>query len=252
VIRATAAESCAQHLWMDAGSTTSRYGPRERALQLGESRLSDAECLALVLRTGTRGVPVEQLSQRLLRDFGGLSGLASRGVRELRAPGLGPARAASLVAAFGLARRLAEEDFRPGRQLRDARDVAAWIRHAARGARRERFYVVLLDVRSRVIGLRVVSTGLVDAAPVHPREVFGPAVREAASAVVLAHNHPSGDPAPSAQDRAVTERLRRAGELLGIDVLDHVVVGADRYFSFAEHATAAYDPRPRARAAPLP
>ena len=218
---------------MDAGSTGARYGPRERALQLGEARLSDAECLALVLRTGTRGEPVEQLSQRLLRDFGGLSGLAARGVRELRAPGLGPARAASLVAAFGLARRLAEEDFRPGRQLRDARDVAAWIRHAARGARRERFYVVLLDVRSRVIGLRVVSTGLVDAAPVHPREVFGPAVREAASAVVLAHNHPSGSPEPSQADIHLTKQLTELLRQIDIRVLDHIVVGTGSCVSFA-------------------
>ncbi|MCK5944227.1 MAG: DNA repair protein RadC [Planctomycetes bacterium] len=225
---------------MTTASEAGTGGPRERVQQLGEQRLSDAECLALVLRTGTKGLPAEQLAQRLLREFGGLAGLSACGVRELARAGVGPVRAAAVVAAFGLARRLSEEAFRPGRRLRHGGDVAQVVRHAARGARRESFFVVLLDVRSCVLGLRVVSTGAVDSAPVHPREVFGPAVREAASTVVIAHNHPSGDPTPSAQDRAVTERLRSAGALLGIEVLDHVVVGAERYYSFAEEAFFAY------------
>jgi DNA repair protein RadC len=219
-----------------SGTVPRPQGPRERVQQLGEQRLSDAECLALVLRTGVRGLPAEQLAQRLLREFGGLSVMSASGVRELAQAGVGPVRAAALVGAFGLARRLSEEAFRPGRQLRHGGDVAQVVRDTARGARRESFFVVLLDVRSCVLGLRVVSTGVVDSAPVHPREVFGPAVREAASSIVIAHNHPSGDPTPSAQDRAVTERLRSAGALLGIDVLDHVVVGAERYYSFAEES----------------
>lgn len=216
------------------------HGPRERILLVGEPRLSDAECLALVLRTGARGESAEQMAQRLLRRFAGLAGLARRSVRELAPAGIGRVRAAAVVAALGLARRLSEECFRPGTQIRSGGDVAEVVRHTARGSLRESFYVVLLDVRSRVIGLRVVSTGVVDSAPVHPREVFGPAVREAAVAVVIAHNHPSGDPAPSQQDQQVTERLQAAGRLLGIDVLDHVVVGTDRYYSFADEAFFAY------------
>ncbi|MFK7739180.1 MAG: DNA repair protein RadC [Planctomycetota bacterium] len=221
-------------------STTGTGGPRERILQLGEMRLSDAECLALVLRTGNRGLPAEQLAQNLLREFGGLGGLAVRSVREVGRAGVGPVRAAALAGAFGLARRLAEESFRPGTQVRHGGDVAEVVRHTARGSRRENFFVVLLDVRHRVMALHVVSTGVVDSAPVHPREVFGPAVRESAAAVVIAHNHPSGDPAPSRQDREVTERLRSAGSLLGIDVLDHVVVGAERYYSFADESFFSY------------
>ncbi|HEB54075.1 MAG TPA: DNA repair protein RadC [bacterium] len=211
-------------------------GPRERILQLGEMRLSDAECLALVLRTGNRGQPAEQMAQALLRRFGGLAGISVRSVRELAREGVGPVRAAALAGAFGLARRLAEESFRPGTQVRHGGDVAKVVRHTAHGSRRENFFVVLLDVRNRVMGLHVVSTGNVDSAPVHPREVFGPAVRESAAAVVIAHNHPSGDPGPSEQDHSVTARIKSAGELLGIEVLDHVVVGADRYYSFAEQA----------------
>ena len=135
---------------------------------------------------------------------------------------------------------MSEEGFRPGTLVRHGGDVAQVVRHTARGSRRENFFVVLLDVRSRVMGLHQVSTGVVDSAPVHPREVFGPAVREAAVAVVIAHNHPSGDPSPSKQDHEVTERLRTAGALLGIDMLDHVVVGTDRYYSFADEAFFAY------------
>lgn len=215
-----------------------RYGPRERVLQHGEQRLSDAECLALVLRTGTRGEGAEAMAQRLLRTFGGLAGLAAAPVREVaREAGVGPVRAAALAAAFGLGRRLTELRLRPGAPLRCGSDVASVVRETVRGSRRESFFALLLDARHRVLALRVVSTGSLEAAPVHPREVFSPAVREGAKAVVVAHNHPSGDPTPSREDRAVTERLRMAGELLGIELLDHVVVGEASYFSFAEEAT---------------
>ncbi len=212
-----------------------RYGPRERILQLGEMRLSDAECVALLLRTGQRGESAEQMAQRLLRRFGGLSSLADAAVREIGGEhGVGAARAAALGAAFGVARRLLEERMRPGASVRSSGDVASMVRESVRGLRRETFFALLLDARRRILSLRVVSQGSADFAIVHPREVFSPAVREGASAVVVAHNHPSGDPTPSAEDRDVTERLRRAGELLGIELLDHVVVGDGRCFSFAE------------------
>ncbi|GAB4137246.1 MAG: DNA repair protein RadC [Planctomycetota bacterium] len=215
-----------------------RYGPRERLLQLGEWRLSDAECIALLLRTGTAGESAEQVAQRLLRRFGGLLGMAAAEVREVAGErGIGPVRAASLGAAFGLARRLSESRLRPGRTLSGSRDVALVVRESARGTRKESFFSLSLDARHRLMGFRVISTGSLDAAPVHPREVFGPAIREGASAIVVAHNHPSGDPVPSPEDRKVTDRLRAAGELLGIELLDHVVVGHDHCFSFAEQRT---------------
>jgi DNA repair protein RadC len=214
-----------------------RHGPRERILQLGEARLSDAECVALVLRTGTRGQPAEQLAQRLLRRFGGLPGLAGARVRETAAePGIGPVRAAALAAAFGLARRLAEASLRPGTPVQHGGDVARIVRDSARGSRRESFFAVLLDRRHRVLSLQLVGTGSIDAVAVHPREVFAPAIRDGAATVVVAHNHPSGDPTPSAEDRLVTERLREVGELVGITMLDHVVVGEERYYSFADES----------------
>jgi DNA repair protein RadC len=214
-----------------------RHGPRERILQLGEARLSDAECLALVLRTGMRGEPAEQLAQRLLRRFAGLPGLAAASVRQTAAhPGIGPVRAAALAAAFGLARRLAEAALRPGTAVQHGGDVARIVRDTARGSRRENFFVVLLDRRHRVLSVQLVGTGSVDAVAVHPREVFAPAIRDSAATVVVAHNHPSGDPTPSAEDRLVTERLRDVGELVGISMLDHVVVGEERYYSFADES----------------
>ncbi len=213
------------------------HGPRERIQQLGEPRLSDAECVALMLRTGGRGESAEQIGQRLLRTFGGLPGLAAASLREIAAvAGVGPVRAASICAAFGLARRLAEASLRPGTAVRSGADVARVVRDSVRGSRRESFFLVLLDVRHRILGVHLVSTGGIDAAPVHPREVFSPAIRDGAAAVVVAHNHPSGDPTPSAEDRIVTDRLRDVGVLVGIHLLDHLVVGSERFYSFAEEA----------------
>lgn len=216
-------------------ASATEFGPRERIQQVGEARLSDAECVALLLRTGARGESAEQMAQRLLRRFSGLPGLGLASVREVAAEaGVGPVRAAAIGAAFGLARRLGERALRPGSTVRHSADVARVIRETMRGARRESFVALLLDARHRVLGLHVVSTGGLDGAPVHPREVFGPALRDGAAALVVAHNHPSGDAAPSAEDRGVTARLREVGVLVGIELLDHLVVGADAYYSFAE------------------
>ena len=211
-----------------------RHGPRERIQQLGESRLSDAEAIALLLRTGTRDESAEATAQRLLRRFGGLAGLAAASLREVAEQrGIGPVRAAGLAAAFGLARRLAEAQFRPGIQVRSGLEVACVVRDSVRGLRRESFFAALLDARHRLLSLQLISIGSVDATQVHPREVFSPAIRDGAAAVVVAHNHPSGDPTPSADDRRVTERLRAAGAVIGIELLDHIVVGIERYYSFA-------------------
>ncbi|MFN9948504.1 MAG: RadC family protein [Planctomycetota bacterium] len=215
--------------------TSARHGPRERLCQLGEARLGDAECLALRLRTGRRGEPAEAMAQRLLRRFGGLPGLAVAEVRELaEAPGVGPVRAAAMRAAFGLARRLAEAALRAGLPVRGGGDVARLVRDSVRGSGQESFFAIPLDRRHRVLSVRIVATGGVDSVGAHPRDVFAPAIRDGAAALVVAHNHPSGDPTPSPQDRAVTERLGSAGQLLGIELLDHVVVGDVRYYSFAD------------------
>jgi DNA repair protein RadC len=220
---------------MVKAQTSGSPGPRERLLLFGEARLSDAECLALVLRIGRAGETSEQMAQRMLCRFGGLERLAAAEVREVAAvPGVGPVRAVAVGAAFGLARRLVESRIPPGATIRNGADVVRVVAESARHSRRESFFVLAVDGRHRLLSFRIVSTGSLQAAPVHPREVFGPAIREGAAAIVVAHNHPSGDPTPSAEDHAVTERLRQVGELVGIEVLDHLVVGATHYYSFAD------------------
>ena len=209
--------------------------PRERLEALGPEALSDAELLALLLRTGRPGRPAPQLAAALLARQGGLLGLAAAGPRELAAePGIGPAKCAAIRASLELGRRVAARRLDPGTPLRSPADVFRHFHPSLRHVSCERFLVLLLDGRHRVMRHELVSQGTLTASLVHPREVFRPALRDAAAAVVLVHNHPSGDPTPSAEDREVTSRLARAGELLGVRVLDHVVVAERGYASLRE------------------
>jgi len=209
--------------------------PRERLDVLGPEALSDAELLALLLRTGCRGADALAVASRLLEQHAGLLGLARSSRRELSsAAGIGPAKRATLRAAFELGRRLAAGRLLPGTTLRGPADVFRHFHPTLRDVPHERFLVVLLDGRHRLMRHEMVSQGTLTASLVHPREVFRPALRESAAALVLVHNHPSGDPTPSAEDREVTARLVRAGELLGVPVLDHVVIAERGYTSLRE------------------
>jgi DNA repair protein RadC len=210
-------------------------GPRERLRARGAEALSAAELIALLLRTGARGHDAVDVARALLARTGGLDRLESAPTCELAAvPGVGAAKAASLIAAFELGRRCAGSHLPEGASLRSPQDVFRHFGPRMRRLAQEHFAVVLLDGRHRVLGDEVVSQGTLTASLVHPREVFRPALRASAAALILVHNHPSGDPTPSAEDRAVTERLARAGEILGIRVLDHVVVAERGYVSLRE------------------
>jgi DNA repair protein RadC len=209
--------------------------PRERLEALGSQALSDAELVALVLRTGTRDLDVLLLARRLLSRCGGLRGVARSGGGELRgSPGMGPAKTAGLLAALEIGRRLAIHRLEPGQRVRSAEDVHRHFYPRLRDTLHERFIALLLDGRHRFLGDLVISQGTLTASLVHPREVFRPAIREAAAAMVLVHNHPSGDPSPSREDAQVTRRLAHAGEILGVRVVDHVIVAEAGYYSFAE------------------
>jgi DNA repair protein RadC len=215
-------------------------GPRERLASLGTEALSEAELLALVLRTGGGRCDALALASRLLREHGGLAGLAAALPAELaREPEMGFAKSAALVGALELGRRLAARRLRSGDAVRGPADVFRHFHARLRDARHERFLLLLLDGRHRMLREVVISQGTLTASLVHPREVFRPALREAAAAVVLVHNHPSGDPTPSREDREITERLAQAGELLGIPVLDHVVVAERGYASLREQGVLA-------------
>jgi DNA repair protein RadC len=209
--------------------------PRERLAALGPEALSDAELVALLLGTGGAGLPAREIAQALLRRHGGLRGLARAGPADLRhQPGIAVAKAATLLAAFELGRRVASLRLRPGDPIRCAADVHRHFHPLLRDAPHERFLVVLLDGRHRAIRSVLTSQGTLTASLVHPREVFAPALREPAAAIILVHNHPSGDPTPSREDREITRRLAAAGDLLGIPVLDHVVVAEQGYVSLRE------------------
>jgi DNA repair protein RadC len=207
--------------------------PRERLLAEGARSLSDAELLALLI--GTSGPRLSALSAALsLLEAVPLAELAWATPDAISAlPGIGPARAAAIAAAFELGRRGAWAPPRRGERCLDPRRVYELMRHAAH-AEREGFHVVLLDVRGRLIRAAQVAEGSLSQCPVSPRDALRPAVRDGAHSIVFCHNHPSGDPSPSADDAELTDRLRAAAELVGVLARDHVIVAASGYYSFVE------------------
>jgi DNA repair protein RadC len=209
--------------------------PRERLFRYGVEALSDLDLLALVLRSGNRGESALAIARRLRLHYPSVVELADATPQELASvAGIGLARAASICAAIALGRRADGGALVEGRPIAGSEQVFRHFSSRLSGLKQERFYVVLLDGKGRVMRDLRVSEGSLTASIVHPREVFRRAIREAAAAVVLVHNHPSGDPTPSPEDEALTERLRAAGDLLGIRVLDHVVVGSGCYVSFVD------------------
>jgi len=209
--------------------------PRERIERLGAQALKDEELLALLLRTGYKGKNVLELSKDLLRRHpdGSLTRLPFEKLKAVK--GVGRSRAAALLAAFELAGRMAETSPEPVLDApQKVADRFAWMRTK----RQEHFAALYLNARRQVIREETVFIGTLSASLVHPREVFAPALEARAAAVVVAHNHPSGDPSPSQEDREATKRLRRAGELLGVELLDHLVLGERGFYSFLEQGWA--------------
>ena len=209
--------------------------PRERLLAKGPEALSDAHLLAILLRTGRRDSSAVQVAIELLHRLGSIAGLATCGVEELCAiPGVGPAKAAQLQAALEIGKRAMAVPLSTGTRLSSSRDLFKHFHPMLRDLKHEIFKVVLLDAKNTVLKEATVSKGSLTLSIVHPREVFALAVRESACAVIFLHNHPSGDPTPSLEDRQLTRRLVAAGDVLGIRVLDHVILGENRYVSFAD------------------
>ncbi len=212
--------------------------PREKLLKGGAEQLTDAELLALVLRTGdaAAGKSAIDLGRDLLQAFDGdLRKLAAATITETcRVKGAGLAKAASVKAALELGKRFRSRRMETMERFTSPRQVFDYFHHAYRDARKEYFFVLLLDGKNRIIRKVPISEGSLNQSIVHPREVFNPAVRDSAAAVILIHNHPTGDPAPSREDTEITRRLKEAGDLLGIRVLDHIIIGDERYTSFAD------------------
>lgn len=211
--------------------------PREKLLRHGPELLSDAELLALILRTGdgASGQSALDHARLLLRQFGSLRELSTASVSELcQVKGIGEAKAAELLAVFQIARRFGKEELRPGERYSSPQEVFNHFHEQLRDLKRERFLALLLDSKNRLIREVTISEGSLTASIVHPREVFAPVVRFSAAAVLFVHNHPSGDPTPSREDIDITTRLHSAGELMGVRVLDHIIIGSDRFTSLAD------------------
>ncbi len=210
--------------------------PRERLKDLGASALSSSELLALLIGSGTARRSALALAQEVLQRSGGsLRRLSTQPVAALTAvDGLGAARAGAIHAALELGRRLAAEAREEGAPLRSPRDVWATFAPRLEDLPVEEFHVAVLDAQHRLERDITITRGILNSSLVHPREVFREAIAERAAAIILVHNHPSGDPTPSADDRAITGQLVAAGRLLDIPVADHIVIGRGRYLSFAE------------------
>jgi DNA repair protein RadC len=197
--------------------------------------LTETELLAIILRNGnaSTGESAVDHARILLNQFGGLGGIEASSASEIAAvKGIGPAKVAQLKASLEIGKRIGSQKWETGQPLRSAEDVYQHFRENLGRAKRELFYVVLLNNKNRKMREVKVSEGSLTASLVHPREVFNPVIRDSAAGVIFVHNHPSGDPAPSPEDIDITKRLKEVGDVMGVRVLDHVVIGHDRYFSF--------------------
>jgi len=212
--------------------------PREKMYKRGAENLSDAELLALIIRTGdtVTGKSAIDLGREVIQHFNNnLRELGSADISQITAiKGMGLAKATAVKAAFSLASRFQGRKLERLDRFTSPRQVFDYFHHEFRDSRKEYFLVLLLDGKNRIIRRVQISEGSLNQSIVHPREVFAPAVKEHAAAVILVHNHPTGDPEPSSEDMAVTRRLRESGEIMGIRVLDHIIVGDGDYLSFVE------------------
>lgn len=211
--------------------------PRERLLNQGSAYLSNTELLALLIRSGCKDKSAIELAQDVLsvyRDVG-LSAMATVTAAELtKIKGIGSAKAAEIVAAVELGRRLSEGKTNNHSVVTGPEDAAAYAMPRLRFMKKEHFCVLLMNIKNHILSMPTISVGSLTASVVHPREVFREAVQQTAASIILVHNHPSGDPSPSNEDISTTERLVKAGKLMDIPVLDHIIVGDNRYISMKE------------------
>ena len=209
--------------------------PREKLERLGAAALGDNELVALIVGSGTRGHDALELANHLIGHAGGLHGLTRVSIGDLRrVQGVGRARAAQVLAAVELGRRTLVRAVADRPRLNTPRQMASYLLPQFGAGAVERFGIAMLDSKHRLIRITIVSVGSLDATVVHPREVFREAASASAAAIVLFHNHPSGDPAPSPDDVALTARMVGAGDIMGIDVVDHVILSDQRYYSMLE------------------
>ncbi|MEW6003559.1 MAG: DNA repair protein RadC [Nitrospirota bacterium] len=209
--------------------------PRERLKQFGPEALSAQELLALIIGRGVSKKSVMTIAQELLIKFGNIKAISEATLEELsQIRGIGFAKAAQIKACFELGKRQDLEPEQKDFNIKDPQSVVKAIRASIKDKAKEHFKLILLNARNKIIGISTISVGSLNASIVHPREVFKDAIMHNAYSVVLAHNHPSGDPEPSEDDLTMTKRLIEAGKILGIEVLDHIIITKNGYFSFKD------------------
>ncbi len=209
--------------------------PREKAMQYGLESLSDSELLSILIGNGTRGCSALTLANMLLNQFGDLRKLSTQSLTEIKnIKGIGTIKAIEIKACLEIARRFHQIILRPGEILNGSQQVFSYYHEKLRDQKKEKFFTILLDCKHRIIREELVSIGSLNLSIVHPREVFAPAIKESAESILLVHNHPSGNPTPSQEDIHITRRLVEVGRLVGIEVLDHIIIGNGCYVSFLE------------------
>ncbi len=207
--------------------------PRERFLKYGPETLSDAELFAIFLRTGTIDENVVDMSNRLIAEYG-LDKLFECSLKELqKIKGIGPSKAMQVLSMAELGKRYNQlKNSNNSKKISCAEDVFNHFHERLKDKKEEHFYILMLNTQNNIIGEQLISKGILDASIVHPREIFRPAIKNAASKIILVHNHPSGDPKPSDEDAQITKQIRNSSEHLDIDVVDHIIIGEKEYYSF--------------------
>lgn len=209
--------------------------PRERMVAYGPQALSHAELLAILLRTGSASESALQLASRIIKKAGGLRNLADLSLEQMtQIKGIGKAKAVQILAGIELGRRLSKSEFGERTAIRSPEDAAEYVMEDLRYHQNEHFVCLFLNTKNQVLAQETLSIGSLNASIVHPREIFRAAIKRSSASIICVHNHPSGDPTPSPEDIQITERLVEAGELVGIEVLDHIIIGDKRYISLKE------------------
>ena len=207
--------------------------PRERFLKHGPETLSDAELFAILLRTGTKGENVIDMSNRLIKEYG-LDKLFECSLKELQEiKGIGPSKAMQILTIAEIQKRI-NQSKNPIKKISCAKNVFDLFHEKLKDEKQENFYVLLLDTKNKIIKEELITKGILDSAIIHPREIFKPAIKNSASKIILIHNHPSGDSNPSKEDLDITKEIMKSGEVLGIKVVDHIIIGNDGWWSWME------------------
>lgn len=209
--------------------------PRERLIRYGVESLSNAELLAIILRTGTQNKSILNICNMVLKNSNGLNGLLTMNMNDfMKLKGIGKVKASQIVAIVELSKRFRSYKSGDDYKITSPRDAAFLLMEDMRCLKKEHFRIIMLNIKNIVLKIKDISIGNLNSSIVHPREVFSEAIKNDSASIIVCHNHPSGDPTPSIEDINVTKRLKKCGELLGINILDHIIIGNGKYISLKE------------------